>query len=260
MDKSNQSQKTSVLVVDDDADLARSTALILKRHGYNVSIAADGMSAIAQVEHNPFDIALMDIKMPGIDGVDAYKRIKTLQPNIAAIMMTGFSIEDRIQEALRAGALAVLTKPLDLDRLLQLIEEAVARRASLVLVVDDYPDTCATLTKILERKGHRVASAANGEQAIALVKQNRYNIIFIDLKLPTIDGLQTYLAIRELDPAVTVVMMTGYREEMDTLVETALRSSASACLYKPFDPEQVVTLVEEVRQKRHKKVYEVLDG
>ncbi len=253
MDKSNQLEKTNVLVVDDDADLARTTALVLKRHGYNVSIAADGMAAIHQVEQQPFDIALMDIKMPGMDGVDAYKQIKTIQPDIAAIMMTGFSVEDRIQEALREGALAVLTKPLDLDRLLQLIEEAVARRASLVLVVDDYLDTCVTLTKILERRGHRVASTENGEQAIALVKQNRYNIIFIDLKLPTIDGLQTYLAIRELDPAVTVVMMTGYREEMDTLVEIALRASASACLYKPFDPEQVLTLVEEVRQGKRKK-------
>jgi CheY-like chemotaxis protein len=249
----NSLEKTRVLVVDDDADLARTTALVLKRHGFDVSVAADGMAAIQQAEQNPFDVMLMDIRMPGMDGVEAYKHIKTLQPSIMVIMMTGFSVEDRIQEALREGALAVLTKPLDLDRLLQLIEEAIAQRAALVLVVDDYPDTCATLTKILERKGHRVASAENGEQAIALVKQCHYSIIFIDLKLPTLDGLQTYHAIRALDSKVTVVMMTGYREEMDKLVEIALRSNASACLYKPFEPEQVLTFVEEVGQGKYKK-------
>jgi two-component system, NtrC family, response regulator HydG len=254
MNNWNQSEKTRVLVVDDDADLARTTALILKGKGFAVNVAADGLAAIRHAEQNPFDIALMDIKMPGMDGVETYKRIKMIQPDLAAIMMTGFSVENRIQEALREGALAVLTKPLDVDRLLELIEGAVEQRKSLVLVVDDYPDTCATIVLVLKRKGCRVASAENGEQAIALVKQRKYDIIFIDLKLPTIDGLQTYSVIRALDPNVTVVMMTGYRDEMAALIETALRSSASVCLYKPFEPEQVLSLVEEIKQGRHKKV------
>jgi two-component system, NtrC family, response regulator HydG len=254
MNNLNQSEKTRVLVVDDDTDLARTTELILKGKGFAVNVAADGFAAIRHAEQNAFDIALLDIKMPGMDGVETYKRIKTIQPDIAAIMMTGFSVEDRIQEALREGALAVLTKPLDVDRLLKLVEEAVAQRRSLVLIVDDYPDTCATIALVLKRKGCRVASAENGEQAIALVKQRKYDFIFIDLKLPTIDGLQTYLAIRALDPSVTVVMMTGYREEMDTLIETALRSNASACLYKPFDVEQVLSFVEQVVKKKAKKV------
>ena len=122
-----------------------------------------------------------------------------------------------------------------------------------MLVVDDYPDTCATIALVLKRKGCRVASAENGEQALALVKERKYDIIFIDLKLPTIDGLQTYRAIRALDPNVTVVMMTGYRDEMAALVETALRSSASVCLYKPFEPEQVLSIVEAIRQGKYKK-------
>jgi two-component system, NtrC family, response regulator HydG len=254
MNPLNQSEKTRVLVVDDDADLARTTALILKSKGFAVNVAADGLTAIRQAEQNPFDIALMDIKLPGIDGVETYKRIKTIQPDLAAIMMTGFSVEERVQEALGEGALAVLTKPLEVDRLLELIEGAITQRKSLVLVVDDYPDTCATIALVLKRKGYPVASADNGEQAIALVKQRKYDIIFIDLKLPTIDGLQTYLAIRALDPKVTVVMMTGYRDEMAALIETALRSSASMCLYKPFEPEQVLSLVEELKQGKYKKV------
>ena len=126
MNPLNQSEKTRVLVVDDDADLARTTALILQGKGFAVNVAADGLAAIRRAERNPFDIALMDIKMPGMDGVETYKRIKTIQPDLAVIMMTGFSFEDRIQDALREGALAVLTKPLDVDRLLELIEEAVA--------------------------------------------------------------------------------------------------------------------------------------
>ena len=122
--------KTRAIIVDDDTDLARSTALILKRQGFSVYVAYDGAAAIHQAEHNPFDIAPLDIKMPGMDGVETYKRLKAIQPDLAAIMMTGYSVEDRTLEALREGALAVLNNPLDLERLLDLIEKAMWKRSN----------------------------------------------------------------------------------------------------------------------------------
>jgi len=240
-----------VLIVDDDLDFARSTALILKRKGYAVSIAADGLAAIQQVQAVPFDLVLMDIRMPGLDGVETYQRLKNIQPDIAVVLMTGFAEEERVQAGLHAGVLAVLTKPLDVEQALHLIESVVTRHQALALVVDDYPESCAVLTRLLERKGYAVACAESGEQAIALVQQHRYQIIFIDIQLPTIDGLQTYLAIRALDPNVAVVMVTGYREEMNALVQTALQNNAYACLYKPFDIAQVLALVEEIEKLRN---------
>ena len=239
-------RKPHVLIVDDDLDFARSTALILKRKGYAVSIATDGLAAIQQVQAIPFDVVLMDIRMPGLDGVETYQRLKNTHPDLVVVLMTGFAEEERVQAGLCAGALAVLTKPLNVEQALQLIESVVARRQALALVVDDYPESCVILTRLLKRKGYAVACAESGEQAIALVQQHRYQIIFIDLKLPTIDGLQTYLAIRALDPNVTAVMVTGYRDEMDALVQAALQNSAYACLQKPFDIAQVLALVEEI--------------
>jgi len=91
----NQQEKTRVLVVDGDAALARTTALILKRKGFAVDVALDGFAAIQQIEQYPFDIVLLDIRMPGMDGIETYRRLKVLQPDIAAIMMTGFSVEER---------------------------------------------------------------------------------------------------------------------------------------------------------------------
>jgi len=248
MDESNR-EPMRVLIVDDDADLARSTALILKCKGFTTSIATSGLVALHQAEQQSFDVVLLDIRMPGMDGVETYQRLKTIQPDLIAIMMTGFALEERVQASLREGALTVFTKPLALDHLLQLLEDAIAHRRALALVVDDYPDTCVMLDALLKRKGYRVARAETGEQAIARIKERQPDIVFLDLKLPTIDGLQTFQHIRQIAPLVTIVMMTGYRDEMNALVETALRASAFACLYKPFSADQVLTVLDAVKAR-----------
>ena len=159
----NGTQRTHhVLIVDDDFDFARSTSLILKRKGYAVSIATDGLAAIQQVQAIPFDVVLMDIRMPGLDGVETYQRLKNIHPDLAVVLMTGFAEEERVQAGLHAGAVAVLTKPLNIEQALQLIESVVARRQALALVVDDYPESCAILTRLLKRKGYTVACAESG--------------------------------------------------------------------------------------------------
>ena len=118
-------------------------------------------------------------------------------------------------------------------------------------MVDDDPNICATFKDMLEADGYEVAAALNGEEAIEIARENRYDMIFIDMKLRTINGLKTYLAIREVNPQVVAVMMTAYRLEIGDLVEEALRKDAYTCLYKPFDVEEVIKLVDEIcRRKR----------
>ena len=70
------------------------------------------------------------------------------------------------------------------------------------------------------------------------------------MKLPLLNGLETYLAVREHNPKITAVLMTGYREEMDDLVQQALDQSAYTCLYKPFDPRETLAILEEILKAR----------
>jgi len=72
------------------------------------------------------------------------------------------------------------------------------------------------------------------------------------MKLPTINGLETYLAIKEINPEAVVIMMTAYRPEVTELVEEALDSNAYTCLYKPLDMEELVRLVDEIRERQQK--------
>lgn len=248
----NQQHPHHILIVDDDAYLARSLALVFKHKGYGVSIAADGLSAIEQVKTTPVDIVLMDFKMPGMNGIETYQHLKSVRPNLTTLLMTGFAEDEQMQAALQAGILYVLVKPLDIEHLLTLIPTVLARRQRLALIVDDYPESCAQITRVLERMGYQVACVESGEQAIESVQQRHYPIIFIDLKLPTMDGLQTYLALHAIDPDITAIMITGYREEMDAQVRAALAHNAYACLYKPFDADQVRTLVEKIEHREQR--------
>ncbi len=113
----------SILVVDDNINLCNSMSLIFGHKGYSVTTAVDGLEAIDRVRERPFDITFMDIKMPVMNGVKAYRRIKQIRPGSVVIMMTAYSLEDLLEEALQEGAYAALYKPLDMGKVLGMVDE-----------------------------------------------------------------------------------------------------------------------------------------
>lgn len=245
--------KANILLVDDNVSLTKTMSFALKRNRYAVTTAKDGHEAIAKVKEQPFAMIFMDIKMPLLDGVETYKEIKKLRPEAVVMMMTAYAVEDLVAEALREGAYGIIYKPLDIEEVLTTIEEAIqAKKGALILVVDDDPGTCTTLKNILANKGYTVSTTHTGEEAIAIAKEQAHDILFIDIKLPTINGLETYLAIKERNPKAVAIMITGYRQEMDALVKQALENDAYTCLYKPLDMEQLLKLVDEVCKRKGK--------
>jgi DNA-binding NtrC family response regulator len=116
------SDESSILIVDDDEDICRSLSMILKHKGFDVSTAGGGKEAIDIVKERSFDFIFMDVNMPGIDGVEANRTIRQMRPETAVIMITAFSVEDMINEAIRDGAYGIVYKPLDVDSLLRLVE------------------------------------------------------------------------------------------------------------------------------------------
>jgi two-component system response regulator HydG len=246
-------EKANILIVDDNISLGRTMSFVLGRQGYAVNTAKDGLEAIERVKERPFDMILMDIKMPLMDGVETYRRIKDIRPEAVVMMMTAYAVEDLVQQALEEGAYGIVYKPLDIEKVVAVIEEATeAEEGALVMVVDDDPGTCITLRNILIRRGYEVGIANTGEEAIAMAQERVYDVIFVDMKLPTINGLETYLAIREINPEVVAIVMTAYRQEMSALVEEALHDSAYTCLYKPLEMAELVKLVDEVRERKQK--------
>jgi DNA-binding NtrC family response regulator len=247
-------EKVSILIVDDNIGQCKTMSFILERNGYAVTTADNGPEAISIVEKSPFDIVFMDIKMPVMNGVETFKEIKILRPGIKVIMMTAYALEDLVQEALQEGAYAIIYKPLDIEKVLELVKNAnEAKQGALILVVDDDPGTCTTLRNILVKKGYKVGIAYTGEGAITILRRKAFDIIFIDMKLPTLNGLETYLAIKKICPEAVAVLMTAYRQEVADLVEEAIRNQAYTCLYKPLCMSEVLDLTSEILKKKQKE-------
>lgn len=234
---------TSILVVDDNLDLCDTLKDILEMENYAVTLAHGGEQAVELVRTARFGRVLMDIRMPGINGVDAFKEMKKISPDTPVIMMTAFAVEDLINEALREGAFAALQKPLDFDVLLDTIMNT-GRDAPSVLVVDDEPGFRETLKFILEERGCTVRLAAGGEDAIRAAKQMRFDAAVIDLNMPMVDGIEAYRAIRAFRPGISIIAVSAQPDVgKDTF--TGGRDDESICfMEKPINMDDLVEALE----------------
>ena len=117
-----QAHETNVLVVDDDNGIRFTLEGIIDDEGYKVCGARDGYQAIELVKKITFDWVFMDIRMPGLDGVETFLEIKKISPDSKVVMMTGFSVEALVKKALEAGVYAVLYKPLPVEQVLDILK------------------------------------------------------------------------------------------------------------------------------------------
>jgi DNA-binding NtrC family response regulator len=246
-------ESIKILVVDDNEEFCRNVADILELKGHQATTIHDGFQAIEAVKQHEFDLALMDIKMPNINGVDTFRRIKAIKSDLPVIMVTAFAVEDLIRESLLEGAFGILRKPIDFDDFLEHIERTQPNGA-LILVVDDDENTCNNLKDILTQHNFRVSTAFNCEEAVEMTRRNNFEIILLDMKLPPLNGLETYLAIREIRPNVTVVLITGYGDEMSDLTQRAIRSNAYDCLEKPVDIDRLLEMMDHIAIQKRKGI------
>lgn len=222
-----------ILVVDDEVDICHNLADILGDLGFTVDIAHEGEGALKLVRERPYDVALLDLKMPGMDGLTLYREIKKLRAGTVAIIVSAYASTSTAAEAVSAGAWHVLAKPVDFPRLMNLVEEAVEQ--PLVLVVDDDRDLCANLWEILRERGYRVCLAHDAPDAAARLEEHAFRVVLIDMKLPKAHGGTVFRLVRRADPEARTVLITGCRNETDELIAEAVQAGADAVCYKPFD-------------------------
>lgn len=114
----------SVLVVDDEVGMRETVADILSGMGYKVTTAIDGEDALTQLRQGTYSLVLMDIRMPGRDGISVLREIGGPPPPV--VLMTAYAADDELRAAAEAGSYAVLHKPVPAQRLLELVARAAA--------------------------------------------------------------------------------------------------------------------------------------
>ncbi len=122
---------TTVLLVDDEADFVSVLSARLRHRGLEVATAPDGRAALEQAAARSFDAVLLDMAMPGLDGIETLKRLREINPDIQVIVLTGKATLAQGVESIKAGALDLVEKPADIDALVERIDEAARRRATL---------------------------------------------------------------------------------------------------------------------------------
>lgn len=239
----------NILVVDDNIDLATCLSILLTEESYEVTVVYNGEDAIAEAGKNHFDLAIIDVKLPGISGVEVFSTLRKISPETQGIMMTGHRVDQLLQEATDNGAVCILRKPFAMEKLIEQLDGL--RKKGIVLVADDDPEFSAGMEKFLSEQGYHVLVARTGEEAIERVNAENVDVLVLDLKLPVMHGLDVCINLSKQGHEVPIIIVTGYAaQEMDK-IDTLRSMSVTGCLFKPFNPEELLSGIESVLNKQN---------
>lgn len=228
------SRRLHVLVVDDDEDNAHSLAELFELEGHAVTVAHSGESAIAAYVNTDFDLAFMDVMMPGLNGVESFLAIRKLRPEARVFMMTGYSVEQLLQQAMEHGAMGVLTKPIAIDTLLRSLDEV--RPSGIVLVTDDEPGLGGRIKTLMDDAGMTCTLLGGETDSVTTV----HELAIIDTGGPLIHSVALYSGLRRGGHAGPTIIISRPGDG-GSCGHDALRDVAvTGILNKPFDPEMLL--------------------
>lgn len=241
-------KQLQVLVVEDDTDLAEAIAEALTLVGHSPTVAGSGTEAIERYGSHPFDMTFMDVKLPDINGVEAFLAIREIDPGARVVMMTGHQIDQLLALATDKGAIKILRKPFAMEAILDALDEAVP--SGLILVADDDPDFVEATRNVLALRGYDVLVARTGREAVDSVLEHSPDVLLLDLRLPVLHGLDVYLELKGRGCLIPTIIITGYPKEEFHAIDTLESMEISGCLFKPVEPAALMRAVENIDHEK----------
>jgi len=123
-------ENVKIMIVDDEEGVRESFNMILKIKDYEVQTFEDGEAAISTLKKDMFDLAFIDYKLPGMDGIEVLKKIKEIDPSVEAVIVTAYASESSHANAITLGALEYLRKPFLMEEIYELVERGLRKRRS----------------------------------------------------------------------------------------------------------------------------------
>ncbi len=236
----------NILIVEDEAIVRESLRDWLTDLGYRVEVARQGEEALEAIDQREFDVVVLDLRLPGKDGLEVLREARLKKPKLNGIIITAYPTVKTAVDAMKLGAVDFMTKPVDLSGLERLIKsktESAKAKMKPILVVDDETSMRESLRDWFAESGYKVDTAADGETALNLIAEKEYGVLIIDLKLPGKSGIDVLKESRKRFPDLKVIIITAY-PSVDTAVE-AMRQGAVEYLAKPFELSELEKLVAE---------------
>jgi DNA-binding NtrC family response regulator len=270
MDRKSNSIK--LLLVDDEEEFLMSSSQALSRRGFEVDIALNGVTALEMIEQSNYDLVVLDVKMPDIDGIEVFRQINKKIPDLPVILLTGHSsFQDAFQTS-KNGIADYISKPVDMEELAERIREAVNKAKSYVekndqdpdllefdeiiriMLIDDEVDFLDSMKRVLERRRMEVITADNGKLALTLLKECIIDVVILDVKMPGMDGLEVLRHIKNDFPYTEVILLTGHPS-----VEAALEGiklGANEYMKKPPKIDELVATIRKLFYNKQKYIQE----
>jgi DNA-binding NtrC family response regulator len=233
--------------------MAHTLADILGISGYEPLEVNSAEQALKIINEEEIDCVLTDVRMADMSGVELFEEIQRIKPHLPVILMTAYASDDQIRHGLKIGAMGLLTKPLEINLLLNFL--TILSEEHCIAVVDDDPVFCKTLADILTRRKYAVKTVSEPEKIFEVVSPEVQSVL-LDMKLNGSGGQEVLEKIRARYSDIPVVLITAYRKEMSDAIEKALALNAYACLYKPLDIPKLLQMLDEILETRLKEVLE----
>lgn len=238
------------IIVDDSPEFIKIAQRYIDRSQQIdlIGTAQTGEEAVAVAESLHPDLILMDLILPGMNGVEATRVIKKSMPNITVVMMTLYDLDEYRNEALLAGADEFINKSQFSDSWVDsLVEKMMAKRKKLsILVVDDSPTIRRMVMTSLRPLGADFGEATTGLEALEMLSLTEYDAVTLDLNMPDMHGIEvlTFLRASERFRDLPVLVLTTRGD--DESRDLAMAEGANGYLTKPFRPEELVKQVKEI--------------
>ncbi|KAB2908072.1 MAG: response regulator [Dechloromonas sp.] len=259
-----------VLIVDDNASMRILLSTLLGDRGHTVVGAlADGNGVMEAIGNLSPDMVCLDYQLPGRDGLDILQEINATRPEIDVLFMTASEDAEIEQKAADAGASGFLRKPFGQKQVIDEVQTVVATREQVTaanrqadaapppsiaptanrrpsaVIADDNGSIRLLLKGLLSELGlNIVGQASNGEEAVRAAQTHQPAVLFLDVNMPVLSGLQALPKIRQVSPQTAVVMVTGAASR--DLVEQAAAGGARGYVVKPVRPAYLEAFVKKL--------------
>lgn len=247
-----------ILVVDAQEGFREVLRSVLLAYGHEVVTAVGGKEALQCVESSLPSVVLLDPALPDKSGLDVLVKLRALAPHLPVVIVSENLSTEVESLARELGVTDVLRKGLKMDVIMEAVRRALQHagkpaearpavpvveggvrgaKAATILVVDDEPEIVELLMEFLERRGYRVKTATNGEDALALVKKEPPDLMLLDIYMPGMNGVDVLRRLKAQQSPVGVIMLTASQEEL--LLQEALKLGAFDVLSKPVNLDEI---------------------
>ncbi len=248
-EKYHQKYRKSILLVEDNPDNQKLAKKILEKAGFLVEIARNGELAFEAFQKFRYDLILMDIQMPVMDGFEATKSIRAWaraqeEERVPIVALTAHAISGYREQCLKNDLDDYISKPIKKKILLSMVEKWIDPRPT-ILVADDSSDNRNLIKNYFKKEtGCKLLFAHNGQEAVELVKSQNISLILMDMKMPVLNGYDATKAILNLQQGseIPIIALTAHQGASE--IKRCLNAGCTAYLSKPIRKHRLLELVD----------------